>query len=459
MPGIRISGMASGLPPNIVEQIMEAEKIPVKQLETRKGAEDEKYKLVEELETKVNEIPKNLAELVGTRGFNNMKVISADPAIVMGTADPTIASAGNWMVQVNRLAQKPGALSDGFPDADKTQVGIGYIKFYTEQGTKKVYIDGKSNTLNGIAQTINRSGTGMRATVLNDRSEKDAPYKLLITGLATGDDNQVKFPIVYFLDGDQDFYFDKAKEAQNAKITIDGFELEVPDNTVKDVIPGVTLDLRQSAPGREIQVSVKEDYETIAGKIKAFVDAYNQVLTFIQNQHKLQKSKDGREHLGPMGGDGLLRTIENNFRRAILSPQMGVQGKFKRVAELGIEFNRNGTLNFSQDKFTKVLSTDADSVAAFLRGDGAATGFVPTVKREVNNLENSSFGGLAIRKKGLNQKIKDLDDRIERKNRQLEKREEQLRQKFADLESQMSKLNSQGGVVAGMAQGMGGGKG
>ena len=456
MPAIRITGMASGLPPNIVDQIMEAEKIPVKQMETRKAGEDEKYKLVEELENKVNEIPKNLSELVGTRGFSNMKVNSADPNIIQGTADPAVAATGSWMIEVERLAQKPGSVSNGFPDADKTQIGVGYLKFKTDRGTQKVYIDGKSNTLNGVAQAINRSGTGMRATVLNDRKDKDTPFRLLITGLATGDDNQVEFPTVYMLDADQDFVFEESKPAQNAKIKIDGFEVEVPDNTVKDVIPGVTLDLRQSAPGREINVSVKEDLEVISGKIKSFVDAYNGVLSFIQNQHKLQKGKDGREHLGPMGGDGLLRTIENGFRRVVIEPQFGIEGKFNRVGDLGVEFNRNGTLNFNQEKFNKVLSTDSQSVAAFLRGDGINTGFVPAVRREVNNLENASFGGLAIRKKGLTAKIKDIDARIDKKNIQLEKKEEQLRQKFADLETQMSKLNSQGGVVAGLGKSAGG---
>ena len=110
MTGIRITGMASGLPPNIVDQIMEAEKIPVKQLETKKAAEDEKYKLIEELETKINEVPKSIGELVGTRGFTNMKVTTGDPAVVTGTADPKEAVTGSWMLEVDQLATKPGSL-------------------------------------------------------------------------------------------------------------------------------------------------------------------------------------------------------------------------------------------------------------------------------------------------------------------------------------------------------------
>ena len=125
---------------------------------------------------------------------------------------------------------------------DRTQVGTGYIKFETLNGTKEVYVNNSNNTLKGLARAINSSGTGMRASILNDRKDKENPHRLLITGMVNGDDNQVAFPTVYMLDGDQDLYFDEKREAQNAKVKIDGFEVNVSDNVIKDVIPGVTLD-------------------------------------------------------------------------------------------------------------------------------------------------------------------------------------------------------------------------
>jgi flagellar hook-associated protein 2 len=110
----------------------------------------------------------------------------------------------------------------------------------------------------------------------------------------------------------------------------------------------------------------------------------------------------------------------------------------------------------TQDKFNKALASDPAAVAAFLKGDGLNNGFVPTVRREISNMMNGTFGPISMRKKSLSDKIKQLDERIDNKNRQLEKKEDQLRAKFADLEAQMSKLNQQGAAVAGMN---GGGKG
>lgn len=451
MGAIRFSGMASGLPPNIVDQIMDAERIPIKTMEGQKAKEDDKVKLVTELETKISEITKNITELVGTRGFTNTKLSSGDPAILDGVVDPEKAVTGQWSIEVLQLAEKPGAVSNGFPDRNETQVGTGYLRFDTPEGRKDVYINANNSTLDGIAATINNAGFGLRATVVDDRKNGDTPFRLIVTGLDTGKDNTVSFPTIYMLDGDQDLYFDSSKPAKNAKVKMDGFEIELPDNTVTDLIPGVTLDLKQAMPGRPIRINVKEDMDVISGKIKTFVDAFNGALGFIQTQHKLQKGSDGKERLGPLGGDGMIRTIESGLRRLIINPQMGTGSSLRRVNELGIEFNRNGTLNFNQEKFNKMLASDPKSVSSFLRGDGFAVGFVPAVKREIANLTNNASGPLANRKRGIQQKIDNINNRIENKERQLTRREETLRRQFSDLEGKMSQLQAQGASVGALA--------
>lgn len=444
--------MASGLPPNIVEQLMDAERIPVKQMEVNRSKQEDKLKLVQDLETKVNDITKNLSELTSTSGFIDKKFVSGDPNVVDGLVDPGVAIPGEYSIEVVQLAQKPAAISNGFPDKDQTQIGVGYIKFETPEGTKEIYINGTNSTLEGVVGQINSANVGLKAQVVEDRKDQENPFKLLVSGLSTGTDSQVSFPRIYMLDGDQDLYFDEARKAQNAKVKVDGFEIELPDNKSTDLVPGVTLDLKSAAPGRQIRLSVKENLEVISGKIKSFVDAYNGALEFIQKQNKLQAGNGKNPALGPLGGDGMLRSIENSLRRVILNPQMGVESPIRRVGELGIEFNRNGSLNFSQDKFNKVLQANPAGVAAFLRGDGFNTGFVSTVKREIGNLVNGQFGAISNRKRGLEERIKQTNNRIETKERQLEKKEDSLRRKFADLEQKMSALNAQQAKFAAMAQ-------
>ena len=443
--------MASGLPPNIVEQLMDAERIPVKQMEAGKAKQEDKLKLVTELETKVSDITKNLSELTGTSGFIDKKFVSGDPNVVEGQVDPQTAVPGSYSLEVVELAQKPAAISNGFPDKNETQLGVGYIKFDTPEGMKEVYINGKSNTLEGVVAQINNANVGLKAQILEDRKDKENPYKLLVSGMATGDDKQVTFPKIYLLDGDQDMFFESSRPAKNAKVKVDGFEIELPENKSTDLVPGVTLDFKSAAPGREIRMTVQENLEVISGKIKTFVDSYNAALDFIQKQNKIQAGPNGNPALGPLGGDSMLRSIENNLRRIILNPQMGVDSPIKRISELGIEFNRNGTLAFSQDKFNKVLNANPKGVSAFLRGDNFMFGFVPTVKREISNMLSPQMGALANRKKGLQDKINQTNSRIDMKERQLEKKEDGLRRKFGDLEQKMSAMQAQQAKIAAMA--------
>jgi flagellar hook-associated protein 2 len=183
------------------------------------------------------------------------------------------------------------------------------------------------------------------------------------------------------------------------------------------------------------------------------VDSYNAALDFIQKQHKITAA-NGKPALGPLGGDGMLRSVENALRRIVLNPQGGTGSPITRVGELGIQFNRNGTLEFSADKFNKVLNSNPQGVAAFFRGDGFQTGFVSALRREIGGLTNGSFGVIANRKRGLESRIKQVNERIETKERQLERKEDSLRKKFADLEGKMSEMQGQQAKFAAMSQQM-----
>lgn len=450
MPSIRFGGMSSGLPPNIVDQLIEAERLPIKNLETRKGKQENRLTLVNELEEKINGIKDPLGSLSSTKGFQDLKLESGDPNIVQGVADPGSAVSGSWNIEVMQLAQKASAVTNGFPDKDTTEIGTGYFSFDTADGTKEVYINGTNNTLQGAANAINKAGLGVRATVINDRSSTDLPYKLMISGDGVGDDHKIQYPTLYFLDGDMDLYFDEEREAKNGIVKVDGFELQIDDNTVKDIIPGVTLDIKQASPGRQVNVTIKEDREVVSGKISEFVKAINGVFDFIQSQNRLNESSDTTKTLG---GDSLLRSIENRMRRLVQAPIYGVKGPINRLNQLGIEFTRNGNLKLDEEKFNSILAQNPDAVQSFFAGDGFNTGFVPKVKREIGTVLNVAFGVIPIRKRSLQNNIKRIDKSIDQKERQLSKKEQSLRRKFAKLEETMSRLKSQGGSLGAMGGG------
>ncbi|MCB9024987.1 MAG: flagellar filament capping protein FliD [Bdellovibrionaceae bacterium] len=445
MASISIGGLSSGLPANLVDQLIDAERQPIRNLENRKAKTQGKLDLVEEVSEKIGKLTESLSTLASTRGFNDIKLLSGDPNIVQGVIDPGLAQPGSYNIEVIQLAQKASAVTNGFPDKDRTEIGIGYFEFETANGDVEVYIDGTNNTLEGAANAINKSQVGVRATVINDRKSPGSPYKLLITGDNVGEDNEIKYPTLYFLDGDQDLYFDEQREAKNGIVKVDGFEFEISDNTVKDVLPGVTLELKQAVPGRSINVTVKEDQEVVSGKIKEFVDNMNEVLKFIQKQNRLDGKTDTSRTLG---GETVIRSIESRISQLVQGTQVGVNGPIKRLNQMGIVYNRNGTLDFDQEKFNSVLSKDPPAVQAFFAGDGFSTGFVSSLRNQIRAMTDPTQGSISLRKKSLQDQIKRIDDNIERKDKQLVKKEETMRRKFAKMEEAMSRLKSQGASVS-----------
>lgn len=445
---IKIGGLASGLPPNLVDQVIEAERMPMKQIQEKKVGIEDKVKLVGDFESKINDITKNLSSLMGKKGFVDKKFTSSFPENINGTVDPEVAEPGQWTMEVVSLAEKPSVVSGGFPDKDETQAGVGYIKFQTKEGEKEIYITREESTLEKIAEKINLSNVDVKATIVNDVNNKDRGYKLQVSGATTGEDNNVQFPVAYLLDGDMDFQFENEIPAQNAKFKLDGQEFEVSENTIKDLVPGMTVDLKQAKPGQQIRLGVSENYDIISEKVKGFVDSYNAALGFIQGQAKLTTDKSGRERLGPLGGESFTRMAENKLRNIIQTPQ-ATNSNIKRIIELGVEFNRNGTLNFNVEKFKKMVNTDPKDVVKFLRGNNVDIGFIPNLVRSVKEMTDPNTGAIGARKTTYQKRIKQMDEQLDRKERSLGKREDQLRKQFAAMEESMSKIKSQAGAIGG----------
>lgn len=452
---IRVSGISSGLPPNLVDQVIEAERIPVKQMQDKKTKVEDKVKLVTDLETKVNDIGKSMSAVVGNKGFVDKKFNTSFPDIVSGNLDPELADSGEWSFEVVQLASKPAVVTAGYPDKDETTMGAGYIRFDTMEGEKEVYIDEENSTLEKIALTINSAGLGIRAVVVNDRNDREDSYKLEIAGLKTGDDNQVAFPTVYFLDGQSDFQFTHVNPARNAIYKLDGHQFESASNIITDLIPGVTLDLKRSVPGQPVRLNISENYDIISEKVKSFVDSYNAALGFIKTQNTLSPDKNGNPRLGPLGGDSMLRMTQSRLR-ALIQDMQDTDSKFRRIIELGVEFNRNGTLNFNKDKFIKIVNAEPLEVIAFLKGDLLEKGFIPSLKKKLSAITDNQWGTVSIRKKSMQNESAQIDKRIDNKERYLARREEQIRNKFAKMEEAMSKFQSQGASAQASMAGIGG---
>lgn len=269
----------------------------------------------------------------------------------------------------------------------------------------------------------------------------------------TGDAQRAEFPYMYLVDGEVDLFFEQERPAQDAKIKLDGFEIEVPGNRVTDLLPGVTIDLKKAKPGEEFSIDISEDIQKIGGKVQTLLEGINNVLKFIKEQNSLDEKSDTSRTLG---GDSTLTTIEGRIRSAIFTPIMTDKGPM-RISDLGISFQRDGLLKFDNAKFETVLSKDYKAVSQTLTGiytlkDGKTPGFIDNLEDAAKIMLNQPNGVLHTRKAGLQSQINQVDRQIANKQRQIAQKEDILKAKFARLEETMAKIRGQGAGLAGFGQ-------
>ncbi len=452
--GISFGSINSGLPKDIVQQIVEAEKIPIQQMEARKGKINDKKALVGQLMSLVENMRGEILKNKSARSLRELAINTGGNKNVAISADKNLAEPGKYQLEVISLAQKSSAISNGVEDKDNTYIGVGYIRASLPNGEEKeIYIDEKNANLTGVAKLINGDQElGMKATVVNDGKDEDEPWRLMISMSETGDDNKAEFPYLYLVDGEVDIYFESERPAQDAKVKLDGFEIEVPTNKITDLIPGVTIDLKKAKPGEEIPIEITEDVQKIGVKINGLIDNINGVLKFIKEQNSLDEKTDTQRTLG---GDLTLTTIESKLRTAVFSSIKTDSGPM-RMGDLGVTFQRDGLLKFDQAKFEAALSKDYKQVSQTLTGvytpeGGKTNGFIDILEETAKGLLAQPNGVLTTRKSGLQSQINQIDRQIANRQRTITQKEEVLKAKFARLEETISKIKGQGAGLAGFA--------
>jgi flagellar hook-associated protein 2 len=426
----------------VIKDIINAEKEPIRMIESRKAKEQERLKLVQEFVAKVRKLPEVYKELESFKKFRELKtdLPVAAKDLVDVNIDKDKAETGEYQLEVTQLAGRHSMMSDGYESPDD-EIGVGYFSYELPDGeTKSVWVGPGNATLKGLVAAINgEKGLGVQASLVNDGSDGDRPWRVIVHAKKSGVNNDLAYPDFYFLDGDFRLYVDEERAAQNAIVKFNGFEIMSQSNKL-DLLPGVTIDLKQAKEGYEFTLNITEDIAKIASKVKALVDAINGTLEFVNKQNKIDASSDTSRTLG---GDTALVTIESRVRRLVFqnfSVDPDDEDAMMRLSDVGISFEKTGLLTFNEDKFKKTLNSNFDRIAEFFTGEN---NFIDQMKFITDGFLRPETGAVTTREKGIRDRIKAMDEDIGRKEANLQKREAQLKRQFSQLEGLMSSMNQQ----------------
>lgn len=308
----------------------------------------------------------------GLTGGKLDMLASASGSALSAKLSAASANPGKYALDVQQLAQGQKLETRAVADKDAA-LGTGGASVITvETGTgataKKttVRIDPDNSSLEGIAKAMREAG--LDAGVAKDKNGDG--YSLSLTG-ATGAANGMRVSVA----GDPvlggllayrpgaDGGMQQVAAALDARLVVDGKTVTSATNVVTEAIPGLDLTLKETGKS---EVEVRSDPAAIAGNVKDFVKAFNDLNTQLG---KLETGDDRSDTT-------LLR----------MRAQIGniVNGSSVRdLAGFGIT-QKDGALVLDEDKLKAAIAADpARANKVFSDKGGLADRLVEQVNKQI----------------------------------------------------------------------------
>jgi flagellar hook-associated protein 2 len=389
-------GIGSNLDVNsIVSQLMSLESKPLNTLNQQEASYQAELTGYGSLKSALSTFQSALQGLTDSAKFAALSATPADTTALTASAS-SAAMAGNYAINVTTLAQAQKLVATGQTDVN-TAIGSGTVTFdfgtisggsfnsstgkYTGatftsngNGSKSIAIDSSNNSLQGIRDAINSAQVGVTATIINDGGT--SPYRLVLTSNNPGISNSVKISVsgdtalsnLVAQDPAGTQNLSETLSAQNANLTVDGIAVSKTSNTISDAIPGVTFTLLKASANTTLSVS--RDTNSVQSSVQAFVKAYNDVNKTLSD---LSAYNSATKKGAVLQGDATVRTIQTQIRNTLTSTITALTGGTTLLSQIGVSFQKDGTLSLDAAKLQNVIANSPGDVAGLFAAVGKTT--------------------------------------------------------------------------------------
>lgn len=473
MPLINFAGLASGIDS---EALIEATTDS-----TRQARVEPKQKQIDsltdtneslaELKTKLTSLKSLVEEFASYNGGPLAKYgVSSDETIVTATASNS-AHNGTYGLDISQVAQNATqslaslartytSTSDPInPDMGATDTDTVTVHIGNSTGGKRETVDvtvTNSTTLDQFVSDFNASSDNATASVVNVGTATDPNYIVVISshkqGLVEGEIT-VDLTAAPNLTGDGSGAFDNngLSQAQDAEFSVAGIAGTItrPSNTVSDLIPGVTFSV---ATEGEAIISITTDTATTASNIEEFVELFNEIVEFINENNLVERQEEGEDVeniFSPLAKTRIDDNVLSSIRRDLTASSVS-DSAVSIFADLGITTERNGTLKLDSNTLEKALNEAPEAARSIIQKFADTTSITGgTIDQYIR------FGGLFdSTTKGNTSQITRLNQDISQVEKYIARQEEQLRARFARLERVMSEMQSKQSSLTSILSGL-----
>jgi flagellar hook-associated protein 2 len=390
-------GVGSSLDVNsLVTQLMAAEQQPIAALATKEAKYQSQLTAYGSLKGALSTFQSSVAALSNPTKFTAVSASITDTSLATVSASSS-AIAGVYSVSVDQLAQSQKLQSSAL-SATSTTLGSGTLTIsfgtYTynnnapptingftlnpDKATKTVTIAPSQSSLSGVQNAINAANVGVSANIINNGTG----YHLVITSTDSGISNAVRITVADSSDSDNTDVLGLSRltynpagspaitrltqstEPKNALLTVDGISISKASNAITDAIAGVNLNLQKSGTSN---MTVKQDTASIQSAVQAFVAAYNSLNSTISN---LSKYDLVNKKAAVLTGDSALNSLKSQLRTVFNTPLSKAGGGLTALSDVGIIFQKDGTLALNTSKLNSVMNDPSKDVSTLFAAIG-----------------------------------------------------------------------------------------
>ncbi len=379
------------------------------------------------------------------------------------------ASADTHSVEVVQLATAHKLKSKEYVDADSALGMAGSedrtLTITSADGKElKIELEDDETSLNQIAKKINQAEGDVSATV----QRVDDQYRLVISSKTTGSDGELSVSVEgdpelgKALNTGEDGGMDNMIIPQDAKLKVDGTEFTRSENTISDIITGVTLELKEvSEEGKPEQLTLTRDNSAIKTSLKAFVEQYNALMktTSAAGRYVDETAAAQGAQNGALMGDSTLRGMVSEIRQVINGFHGDGSEDFQSLAELGITVDaKTGAMTLDESKLDKAIADNPEGIAELFLGhhgsEGIADQLGDIMTHYIGDSELKIDGVIKDATKGLDEQVKLMQGQIDKTQKLIDSTVERYRKQFVALESTMSQLNGMSNQLSALISSM-----
>jgi flagellar hook-associated protein 2 len=283
-----------------------------------------------------------------------------------------------------------GNLGTGTLYFSSTTAGANVADIPTSGASARISLAAGKDTPQDLVNAINATTAGVKAQLVNTGDGSANPYQIILSGVVGASGAFTVSTDYGSGSGSPGLIFGSNvanQVAADALVKIDGVSYTRSSNTVSDVVPGLTLNLKATTTSAA-SVDLTRDTATIKDNIKAIVTAYNDAVTIFG---EVSDPKSTFETYGAtLVGDSTVRTVKQQLRSMVMGTSSTPGDNVGSLWQMGVSIDQTGVMSVDDTKLDAALSNHyTDVVKTFTGNQNGLTIYSPA---------NAGIAGDAVKK-------------------------------------------------------------